>query len=77
MNYYTGSNKRDLKHWICEEAVSGEEFLVCAETWGEAYNIAEKVGAYFSCGCESEPDVYVNPEPLTEEEAEATGLDEY
>ena len=77
MNYYTGSNKRDLKHWICEEAGTGEEFLVCADNLLEAYRIAEEVGADFSCGCEREPDVYVDPNPLTEEEAEATGLDEY
>ena len=66
-----------MKHWICEEAVTGEEFLVCARDLLEAYKIAEEVGADFSCGCECEPDVYVDPHPLTEDEAEATGLDEY
>ncbi len=77
MNYYTGSNRSKLKHWICEEAVTGEEFLVCAGDLLEAYKVAEEVGADFSCGCEREPDVYVDPHPLTEDEAEATGLDEY
>ena len=66
-----------MKHWLCEEMVTGEQYLVCAETWGQACDIAEEIGADFSCGCECEPDVYVDPEPLTEDEAEATGLDEY
>lgn len=77
MNYYTGSNKHELKHWLCKEMVTGEEFLVCAGDLLEAYKVAEEIGADFSCGCESEPDVYVASNPLTEEEAEATGLDEY
>lgn len=66
-----------MRHWLCEEMVTGEEFLVCADNLLEAYRIAEEVGADFSCGCEREPDVYVDPAWLTEEEAEATGLDEY
>ena len=66
-----------MKHWLCEEMATGEQFLVCAGNLLEAYKIAEEIGADFSCGCECEPDVYVDPEPLTEEEAEATGLDEY
>lgn len=77
MNYYTGSNKHELKHWLCEEAVTGERFLVCAGDLMEAYRVAEEVGADFSCGCEREPDVFIEAEPLTEDEAEATGLDEY
>lgn len=77
MNYYTGSNKHELKHWLCEEMITGEHFLVCAGDLREAYKVAEEIGADFSCGCECEPDVYVNPEPLSEDEAEATGLDEY
>lgn len=66
-----------MKHWYCEELVTGESFLVCASNLLAAYRIAEEVGADFSCGCEEEPDVYVCPIPLTEEEAEASGLDEY
>ena len=66
-----------MKHYICDEMVTGERFLVCASDLLEAYKIAEEVGADFSCGCEEEPDVYVSPTPLTEDEAEATGLDEY
>jgi len=66
-----------MKHWLCEEMVTGEQFLVSARDLLEAYRVAEEVGADFSCGCEREPDVYVDPEPLTEDEAEATGLDEY
>ena len=66
-----------MKHWLCEEMVTGEQYLVSAHDLLEAYRVAEEVGADFSCGCEREPDVYVDPEPLTEDEAEATGLDEY
>ena len=77
MNYYTGSNRDKLKHWFCEEKVTGETFLVCAGDLLEAYRVAEEVGADFSCGCEEPPDVYINPNPLSEDEAEATGLDEY
>lgn len=76
MNYYTG-NKHELKYWRCEEMVTGERFLVCAGDLLEAYRVAEEVGADFSCGCEREPDVFVEVKPLTEDEAEATGLDEY
>ncbi len=66
-----------MKHWFCEEMVTGEQFLVCADDLLEAYRIAEEIGVDFFCGCEREPDVYMIPEPLTEDEAEATGLDEY
>lgn len=66
-----------MKHWHCEEMVTGEQFLVCAIDLLDAYRIAEEVGADFSCGCEREPNVFINPIPLTENEAEATGLDEY
>jgi len=66
-----------MKHWFCEEKVTGETFLVSARDLLEAYKVAEEVGADFSCGCEQAPDVYVNKEPLTDDEAEATGLDEY
>ena len=66
-----------MKHWLCAEQVTGEEFLVCAETWGQACDIAEEIGADFACGCEREPEVWVAPNPITDEEAENLGLDEY
>ena len=65
------------KHYYCEEMITGERFLVNAFNYIDACAIAEEVGADFSCGCEREPDVWVDPIPLTEAEAEATGLDEY
>ena len=67
----------ELYHFQCEEMVTGECFLVSAGDLLEAYRVAEKVGADFSCGCEKPPDVYVYPVPLTDDEAESTGLDEY
>lgn len=66
-----------MKHWYCEEMVTGEQFLVSADDYLHACRVAEEVGADFSCGCERKPDVYVDPIPFTEDEAEATGLDEY
>lgn len=66
-----------MKHYLCEEMVTGEMFLVSANNLLEAYRIAEPIGADFSCGCEREPEIYIQPEPLTDDEAEATGLDEY
>lgn len=66
-----------MYHWWCEEMVTGEQFLVSADDLMEAYLIAQSIGADFACGCERAPDVYVDPEPLSEEEAEASGLDEY
>ena len=66
-----------MYHWLCEEMVTGEQFLVSAGDLLEAYRVAEEVGADFSCCCEREPDIYVEPEPLSEDEAEATGLNEY
>lgn len=77
MTYYNGSNRNELKHWLCVEQVTGEEFLVCAGDYLEACRVAEEVGADFSCGCEREPEVYVAPNPITDEEAESLGLDEY
>lgn len=66
-----------MKHWYCEEMVSGETFLVSAETWGQAYDIAEEIAADYFCDDGHEPEVCVDLKPLTEDEAEATGLDEY
>lgn len=67
----------ELYHFQCVEMVTGERFLVSAGDLLEAYRVAEEVGADFSCGCEKAPDVYVYPDPLTDDEAESTGLDEY
>ena len=66
-----------MKYWFCTEMVTGENFLVRAGDLLEAYRVADEIGADFSCGCEREPDVYVNPKPLTKNEAKTLGLDEY
>ena len=66
-----------MKYWLCEEMVTGEEYLVRAEDYLEACRVAEEIGADFSCGCEREPDVWVAPNPITDKEAKILGLVEY
>ena len=66
-----------MKYWFCTEMVTGENYLVRAGDLLEAYRVADEIGADFSCGCEQEPDVYVNPKPLTENEVKIMGLNAY
>lgn len=56
-----------MKHYLFEDLKSGEEFIVGAATIGEAMTVA-----IVEFG-ESARYRY----PMTEEEAEASGLDEY
>jgi hypothetical protein len=55
---------------------SGEEFIVGANTRGGAEIMAEEVAAEIAANYYIEPDLHYTCE-LTEEEAEASGLDEY
>lgn len=58
-----------MKHYLMENEDTGEEILVGAETQAEAFEIA----------FDTFPDAweFVIVDTLTEEEAEASGLDEY
>lgn len=66
-----------MKHYLFEETISGEEFIVGADNIGEAgfiaEGIAEDIGNEYNDG---EWNLRYLDE-LTEEEAEASGLDEY
>lgn len=66
-----------MKHYLFCEEISGEEFIVGAnekeKAFGEAIQIAEEIGDNWNSG--SYDLTYYGT--LTEEEAEASGLDEY
>lgn len=67
-DYYCGCGCyfNEEKHYLFEDLETGEAFLVCAKKSSEAYDIAR---AYFA-----------NPQyfgQVSEETAEASGLDEY
>lgn len=66
-----------MKHYLFEEKLSGEAFIIGAEYAGEAAMIAEGIAQDIG-------EEYNNGEwyvrligELTDEEAEASGLDEY
>lgn len=65
-----------MKHWYCKELNTGDDFLVYASNLFAAYEIANDL-ILEEWNEDEEPDMYVCPVPLTEEEAEASGLDEY
>lgn len=66
-----------MKHYLFEETISGEEFIVGADYMGEAHyiaeGIAEDIGNEYNDGAWRLRFL----DELTEEEAEASGLDEY
>ena len=65
-----------MKHYLFQEMISGEEFIVGADYAGEAALIAE--GITQDIGEENNSEWYLRfLDELTEEEAEASGLDEY
>lgn len=66
-----------MKHYLFKEKLSGEEFIIGAEYAGEAAMVAEGIAQDIG-------EEYNNGEwylrflgELTDEEAEASGLDEY
>ncbi len=66
-----------MKHYLFEEKLSGEKFIIGAAYAGEAAivaeGIAQDIGEEYNDG-----DWYLHfLDVLTEEEAEASGLDEY
>ena len=65
-----------MRHFLYCEMNSGEEFIVGADTRGEAdfvaEDIAHDIGRYYG----EETDLHYTCE-LTDEEAEMSGLDEY
>ena len=65
-----------MKHYYFIENETGEEFLVGADTLEEACIIAEDIGDEIGESYGERPDVEFLYE-MTDEEAEASGLDEY
>lgn len=66
-----------MKHYLFEEIISGEEFIVGADCMGEASLIAEGIAQDIG-EQENDGEWYLRfLDELTEEEAEASGLDEY
>lgn len=66
-----------MKHYLFREMISGEEFIVGADCMREAELIAEGIAQ--DIGKEYNNGVYFLQlyDELSEEEAEASGLDEY
>ena len=65
-----------MKHFYFGEEVSGEEFIVGADTLEEATEQAKEIAADIAHQYNEEPELLYWYE-MTEEEAEASGLDEY
>lgn len=65
-----------MYHYYFIENSTGEEFIVGANNLLEAKGIAEDVAAEIAVNYGEEPDLSYEYE-MTEEEAEASGLDEY
>lgn len=66
-----------MRHYLFEEKLSGEEFIVGADCMGEAGLIAEGIAQ--DIGEEYNKGGYLLQfiDELTDEEAEMSGLDEY
>lgn len=66
-----------MKHYLFEEMISGEEFIVGADGIGEAGLIAEGIAQDIGDEYNDGKWYLRYLDELTEEEAEASGLDEY
>ena len=65
-----------MKHFYFIEENTGEEFLVGAHDLNEAMIIAKEVAADIASGMEEYPSLSYEYE-MTDDEAEASGLDEF
>ena len=66
-----------MKHFYFIENESGEEFIAGANTYYEAEQIARDVGRCIARECGWDDYSIEFQYEMTEEEAEASGLDEY
>ena len=66
-----------MKHFYFIENESGEEFIVGADNYREAEEIARDVGRSIALNCGWDDYSIEFQYEMTEEEAEASGLDEY
>lgn len=65
-----------MKHFYFVESETGEEFLVGADSFPEAEMIAKRIAADIAHHYGMRSDLVYEGE-MTEDEAEASGLDEY
>ena len=75
LNIFKGEKK--MKHFYFIENESGEEFIVGAHSYHEAEEIARDVGRCIARECGWDDYSIEFQYEMTEEEAEASGLDEY
>ena len=69
--------RKEMKHFYFIENESGEEFIVGADNYREAEEIARDVGRSIALNCGWDDYSIEFQYEMTEEEAEASGLDEY
>ena len=65
-----------MKHFYFSEEITGEEFIVGADTLEEALNDAKNLAITLTEELDEDPELLYWYE-MTDEEAEASGLDEY
>lgn len=66
-----------MRHYLFEEFESGERFIVGADYLGDALKITDELAVELDFGLDGETPKILYLGCLTEEEAEASGLDEY
>lgn len=67
-----------MKHYLFIEEITGEEFIVGADDEDEAYSSAYEIGLDFIKMWEpDEEPLLIYYGEISDEEAEASGLDEY
>ena len=66
-----------MKHFYFTETESGEEFIVGADSYDEAEDVALDVGHDIAMYYNLDDTTIKFQYEMTEEEAEASGLDEY
>lgn len=75
LNIFKGEKK--MKHFYFIENESGEEFIAGAHSYHDAEEIARNVGRCIARECGWDDYSIEFQYEMTEEEAEASGLDEY
>lgn len=66
-----------MKHFLFVEAISGEQFIVGEESYGDACVIAEDVARDIGVTYNDGEFELMFEYEMTDDEAEASGLDEY
>lgn len=66
-----------MRHFLFYERISGENFIVGEELFGDACDVAETIARNIGLDYNGGEFELMFIEELTEEEAEASGYDEY